>query len=408
MRIVKDLNISWELGETTEIKEIVKAVKKHGDKALREYTARFDGVSLKEFKIDISENIIDQETQDAIKSSAEMVRKFSEKQLAQLKDFEYKPIPGVFLGQRVIPIRRVGIYVPGGFPLVSTLIMCGVPAKVAGVKEIIVCSPPSFNGTIHPTILAAARYLNINEIYAVGGPQAIAAMAYGTKTINKVDKIVGPGSIYVNLAKKEVFGDVGIDFIAGPTEVLIIADEAADPQIIASDLLAQAEHDKNALPILVTTCEKIAKEVNKTIDTQMQELSTKNTAKASIEGGAILLVDDIDDAITAANRIAPEHLELQVKDPENYVDRLTNYGTLFIGELSAVALGDYSSGLNHTLPTNTGARYTGGLSVKDFLKLQTTLRVTEKGFSEIAPVAKKLAEIEGLDGHIKSIEQRRS
>jgi len=391
-----------------EVKRIIDDVRQNGDEALKRYTSRFDGVSLKDLRVDFKIEETEIGEIKAIKTSIDNVKKFAEKQLEHFKNIDYEIAPGVFTGQRVIPIERVGIYVPGGrYPLVSTLIMCAVPAKVAGVGEIVICTPPSYRGTVHPVILAVVGLIGVHEVYAVGGAQAIAAMAYGTETIKKVDKIVGPGNRYINLAKKEVFGAVGIDFIAGPTEILIIADETSNPEIIAADLLAQAEHDVDALPILVTNSTELAERVQKEVKSRVEKLQTKDVAGKTMEkNGVIVLVDSLEDAVTIANRRAPEHLELQVKEPGKYVDKIKNYGTLFIGKLAAVALGDYSSGLNHTLPTNTGARYTGGLSVKDFLKLQTALRVTEKGIKEIGPVAKTLAKIEGLDGHARSIEVR--
>ncbi|MEJ2568843.1 MAG: histidinol dehydrogenase, partial [candidate division WOR-3 bacterium] len=290
---------------------------------------------------------------------------------------------------------------------VSTLLMCAIPAQVAGVTEIAVCSPPTYEGSIHPLILSIAHILEMTEIYKLGGAQAIAALAYGTETVKNVHKIVGPGNKYVQAAKKEVSGTVGIDFIAGQTEIMIIADEIGEAKIIASDLLSQAEHDVEALPILATTSERLAKSVLKEIENQLSSLKTKNIAEQTItKKGIIILLDTIDDGIELANRRGPEHLEVQIKEAEKYKDKFNNYGTLFIGKYSAEALGDFSSGLNHTLPTNTTSKYTGGLSVKDFLKIQTTLKVTEEGLTEIGPSAEKLAEIEGLHAHGESIRKR--
>jgi len=285
--------------------------------------------------------------------------------------------------------------------------MCAVPARVAGVKEVVVCSPPSHRRSIHPAVLIAADVVGVDEIYRVGGAQAIAAMAYGTQTIRKVDKIVGPGNKYVVSAKREVWGVVGIDFLAGPTEIMIIADKTADPKTIAADLLAQAEHDVEAIPILVTTSLELAEEVQKEIELQLRELVTRDTAGASIQrNGMVILVNDMQEAIHVANEKAPEHLSLQVGRPQDHLAELRNYGSLFVGGYSAEALGDYSGGINHTLPTNGCARYTAGLSVKDFIRLQTILEVTKEGLMVIGPTAKTLAEIEGLDGHAKSIAMR--
>ena len=423
--------------EIPVINKILKDVRQNGDDAIKRYTLKFDGVRLSKMRVADSEikdayKKVDPKIVSALKYAAENIRKFARKQSAQFKDFEIETAPGVFAGQKVIPIERVGIYVPGGkFPLASTLLMCAIPANVASVPEIIVCSPPSYTGSIHPAlaripdgtsilgqsrrgkgwvhpaILIASDIAGVNEIYKVGGVQAIGAMAYGTRTIKRVDKIVGPGNKYVASAKKEVFGYVGIDFIAGPSEVIIIADETANPDYIAADLLAQSEHDRDALPILITTSAKLAERVNKAVGLQLQKLKTKDTAKVSISNnGRIIIVNNMDEAINITNKKAPEHLELQVKNPERYTARLRNYGSLFIGKYSPVVLGDYNSGLNHTLPTNTTARYTGGLGVKDFLKIQTTLRVTKDGLPAIGTKAKTIADAEGLDGHAKSIAVR--
>jgi len=426
MRIIRgtDLEESFftykDAEEIAVVREILRDVRQNGDDAVKRYTLKYDGVALEEMRVSVSEvkdayHRVDNKVISSIERAAENIKKFAEKQLVQFEDFEFEIVPGVFTGQKVMPIERVGIYVPGGrFPLVSTLLMCAIPAKVARVSDLAVCSPPSYNGSIprggislgsiHPAILVAADIVGVNEIYKIGGVQAIGAMAYGTQTIKRVDKIVGPGNRYVALAKKEVFGAVGIDFIAGPTEIMIIADETANPEYLAADLLAQAEHDVEALPVLVTTSMELADKVKKALEFQLQELKTRNTARISIDNnGKIILVNDMDEAVNIANKKAPEHLELQVKNPERYIDKFKNYGSLFTGEYSAEVLGDYSSGLNHTLPTNTSARYTAGLSVRDFLKLQTTLGVTKEGLSVIGPVAKTLAETEGLDGHARSI-----
>lgn len=291
--------------------------------------------------------------------------------------------------------------------MLSTLLMGSIPARVAGVKEIAVCSPPTYRQSVHPGILAAADIAGVDHVYGIGGAQAIAALAFGTASVRRVDKIVGPGNKYVAQAKKEVFGIVGIDFMAGPTEVMIIADQRADPEVVAADLLAQAEHDVEAVPILVTPSRKLAHEVQQSVRRRLGTLSTKEVARAAIErNGVIVLVRDLDEAVGIANRKAPEHLELQVDDPSRLVSRLTHYGSLFVGEMAAEALGDYSSGINHTLPTNTAARYTGGLGVREFLKLQTSLSVTEEGLRVIGPLARTLAVAEGLHGHAESIEVR--
>ncbi len=419
MRIIDSakLNESFfeykELADAAAVRTIVSSVIKNRDEAVRYYTTMFDGCTIKEPRIsedeiDAAYARVDKDVAAALRSAADNIKRFSKKQLEQFRDFEFEIVPGVFVGQKVTAIDRVGIYVPGGrFPLVSTLLMCAIPAQVAGVADIVLCSPPRFKESIHPMILAACGMCGIKEAYKIGGVQAIAAMAYGTQTIRKVDKIVGPGNKFVTQAKKEVFGVSGIDFVAGPTEILIIADETAHPDIVAADLLAQAEHDVEAVPVLVTVSRMIAEEVNKEIDLQLSELTTRDTAKESIENnGIIILARNIDEAIDIANKKSPEHLQLHIKNPAQYIDKLVSFGSLFIGEYAAEAFGDYSAGVNHTLPTNTCARYTAGLGVKDFVKLQTTLRVEERGLDKIGPVAKVLASIEGLDGHARSITKR--
>lgn len=402
-----------EIEEIVTVKKIISDVRQNGDHATKKYTEQFDEVQLDSIKVN-KKKITTACTQlnkneiNALKAAAENIRKFAKKQKEGFKNFEYEIQEGVFTGQTIIPIKRVGIYTPGGsYPLPSTVLMCAIPAMVAGVEEIVLCSPPSYNRSIHPAILAAAEICDIKEIYQIGGVQAIAALAYGTETIKSVDKIVGPGNNYVTAAKKEVFGTVGIDFIAGPTELLIIADETAKPEYIAADLLGQAEHDTNAIPILVTESHKLALQVNGEVKKQLTKLKTIDIAQMSIDrNGLIILVDNLEKAIEIANKKAPEHLELQVKEPDKLVDQLKNYGSLFVGSLAAEVLGDYSSGLNHTLPTNTTARYTGGLSVKDFLKIQTTLRIGKNGLDLIGPIAKEIGEMEGLVGHANSVAVR--
>jgi histidinol dehydrogenase len=392
----------------TAVKTVLRAVKEQGDEAVKRYTHAFDGVKLdalavKRDEIERAYEATERRIIAALTAAAETIRRFAERQISQLTDFETEIVPGVFTGQRVVPIENVGVYVPGGrYPLVSTLLMCALPAKAAGVKKIVVCSPPSHTGSIHPQILTAARIAEIDELYSIGGIQAIAAMAYGTETVPRVDTIVGPGNNYVTAAKREVFGTVGIEFLAGPTELVIIADDTADPAVVAADLAAQAEHDEDAVPLLLTSSIECAQRVN----TLLERLAPQSAAKALEHNGAIILVESMDEAVRIANRKAPEHIELQVKNAETLSKQLKNYGSLFIGKNAAEILGDYSSGLNHTLPTNTCARYTGGLSVMDFVKLQTTLRVTDEGLKEIGTTAKVLAEVEGLMGHIRALDLR--
>lgn len=399
-----------------KVRKIISDVVSRGDEAVREYTRLYDRIELKDLRINKSEikkaeRKIGSELKKAIQMAVENLYLFSEKQLEVLKklgELKVEVRPGVIARQRIIPLNRIGIYIPGGrYPLISSLFMAAVPARAAGVKEIAVCSPPGADGNLNPAILYTASVLKIEEIYTVGGAQAVAALAVGTQSIKQVDKIVGPGNVYVTAAKKELYGEVGIDFIAGPTELLIIADRTAKPELVASDLIAQAEHDPMARPWLITDNQKLAETVRTEIMKQLKEIKTSKIAAQSLEEqGLIIIVDRLEEAIELANGIAPEHLALLVKDPDWIVSRLRNYGSLFIGELTTEALGDYSSGLNHILPTNRAARYTGGLSVKDFLKFQTVLEVSKQGLKEIGQAAVCLAEAEGLMGHVASVRRR--
>jgi histidinol dehydrogenase len=402
-----------EIGETIEVQKIIHEVRKRKDQAVKEFTLKFDGVKLEQMKIDKDEikesyGLVNKDLILSIKKTVENLRIFSKKQMEGYKNFTFEIKPGVFVGQRVIPINRAGIYVPGGrYPLISSLIMGAVPAQVAGVSEVMVCSPPCFKDSVHPGILVAAELCGVEEIYKVGGVQAVAAMAYGTPIIQKVNKIVGPGNRYVTAAKKIVFGQVGIDFMAGPTETLIIADKKADPCFVAADLIAQAEHDFHAEPILVTDSDEWADKVIKEIGKGLKKLSNPEVAEISLKNkGLIIIVKNWDEAVELANQKAPEHLQLNLDKAEDLIPKLTNYGSLFVGSYSPVVLADYSCGLNHTLPTNSASKYTGGLSVGDFLKIQTSLQTNKYGFLKVAPAAKCLAEAEGLEGHRNSVSIR--
>jgi histidinol dehydrogenase len=389
-----------------EVNKILNDVKKRGDEAVLDYNIKFDKNSSKCFKISkkqIKEAYlkVDKEILLALKYAIKNITSFAKAQMNQVKDFEFKTNFGV-LSQKVIPISRVGCYVPGGnYPLTSTALMTIIPAKVAGVKKVIVCSPK-----ISPLIIVASDLAGADEIFNIGGVQAIGAMAYGTKQVLKVDKIVGPGNKYVTEAKKEVYGEVGIDFIAGPSEVLIIADEFANPKLIAADLLAQAEHDVNARANLITTSKIMKKKVKLEIKKQLSELKTRVVAEQSIKNSKFILVKNIFEAIKLANEFAPEHLEIQAKVNPQLLDILCNYGSLFLGKNSAESLGDYCLGPNHTLPTNKASRYTGGLSVRDFVKIVTIQKVTKPNKKLIWSVS-KLAEAEGLFAHKKSAELRK-
>ncbi len=397
------------------VHRIISNVKQEGDKALKYYTYLLDKVRIDEFEVKKEEiqrslSSISSDLLTMINQSISNLQSFGAEQRKNLQEFEKEIQPGVYAGQKVIPIERIGIYVPGGrYPLFSSLLMAVIPAKIAGVKELIVCSPPDQQGNIHPMILAAAAVSGVERIFKVGGAQAIAAMAYGTTSIPKVDKIVGPGNTYVNAAKKCVYGDTAIDFIAGPTEILIISDEQANPDFIAADLIAQAEHDITSCTILLTNSMSQADQVEIKLNALLNDPRTNSTAVSSLqENGYIILVNNWEQAVEYANLRAPEHLALFMCEPEIIIPKLKNFGTLFIGEWSTEVFGDYCCGINHILPTSGAARYTGGLSVRDFLKIQTTLRVDKKGFERMAPIAASLAKAEGLICHAASIEVRQS
>jgi len=387
------------------VRDIIKDVQTFGEKAVIKYTEKFDGLNDKPIRLSKSDirnayKSIDNNSLEAIKIAAKRIKSFAIKQKKSLKEFTVKE-KGIILGQQIIPIERVGCYVPGGnYPLVSSALMTVIPAKVADVKEIILCSL-----NISDEVIVAADIADADQIFRIGGAQAIAAMAYGTKSIPKVDKIVGPGNVYVTLAKKEVYGEVGIDFIAGPSELLIIADESANPKWIVADLISQAEHGKDSIINLITTSKELPKRINREVSKQLNNLKTTAIANESLRKGKIITVKSMQDAINLSNQIAPEHLELLIGNPGRIVNKLTNYGSMFIGRYSSVVFGDYMVGPNHTLPTSRAARYTGGLSVLDFLKITTFQQVSRRGVTKLR-AAEILADIEGLEGHKKTARLR--
>ncbi len=393
--------------EGVDVRALITQVKEKGDVAVREMTKKFDDIDVENIEVTKEEIIqayteVDKKVLSSLKKAAKNIEAFAKKQYRSFRNFE-TAISGNKIGQRIIPIQKVGCYVPGGrYPLPSSALMSVIPAKVAGVEEVIVCSPK-----ISAVTIVAADIAGADRIYRIGGVQAIAAMAYGTESISKVDKIVGPGNKYVTAAKKEVYGDVGIDFLAGPSEVFIIADETAIPQILAADLLAQLEHDPSARADLVTTSQKIAEATRSEVERQIELLSTRDVAKQALSNGCIIIVQKMEEAIIFANKRAPEHLELCIKSPEKWIPQLKNYGSLFIGMYSAEVFGDYCSGTNHALPTNGAARYTGGLSVKEFVKVVTYQQMTKQGAQKLIPIAATLATIEGLDAHKKAAEIRK-
>lgn len=405
------------------VQEIVTTVKQQGDPALVDYTLKFDSVELTKFEVQSSElkkaeralQKENPELYNALIRSAHLALEFAKKQAECFTNFEVELAPGLITGQKTIPVERAGVYVPAGrFPLFSSVIMGSMPAKAAGVQELILCSPPCKTSTpstplVDSKILAVASMCGIDRVFAVGGAQAIAAMAFGTHSIPKVDVIVGPGNKYVAAAKKLVYGTVGIDLVAGPTEVLVIADDTAHPSWVAADLLAQAEHDPDASAILLTTSKKLALLVQEEVQSLVQSLPENAAARTSFsKNSAIIICSNNQELIDIANKKAPEHLELAL-DPGEQRDMLEkalyNYGSLFIGHKSAEILGDYTAGLNHTLPTSGSARFTGGLSVRHFLKTVTTLRsnedatANESGYHASLKAAELIAKAEGLLGH---------
>lgn len=398
-----------DVNETVE--NILKDVKKRGDKALFEYTRKFDKVDLKTLEVSEEEiqkafDTIDKELLEVIKYSHDNIKLFHERQVRN--NFIVKKENGVSLGQIINPIEKVGLYVPGGtaaYP--STVLMNAVPAKIAGCKEIIMVTPPTSDGTILPSLLVAAKISGVDRIFKVGGAQSIAALSYGTESIPKVYKIVGPGNIYVAMAKKMVYGEVSIDMIAGPSEVLIIADDSANPVHVAADLLSQAEHDKLAASILVTTSKELAKNVAEQLEIQLKELEREEIARTSIENqGRIIITKTIDEAIKISNEIAPEHLELAVSNPFELLTRVKNAGSIFMGHNTPEPLGDYLAGPNHTLPTSGTAKFSSPLSVDDFIKKSSFIYYSKEGLEEVKDKVIKFAESEGLTAHACSVSKR--
>ena len=392
----------------SSVKEIIDRVKESGDRALSFYSEKFGGAPMDSFRvseedIDMAYSGISQELRGAIEQAAYNIKNF-----ALLQSDTIKPLlatetsRGIFLGHSIIPVDSCCCYVPGGsHPLFSTALMLVIPAKTAGVKRVCAAVPPMAGSRLpHPATLAALKIAGADEVYAVGGAQAVAAFAYGTDSIAPVAMIVGPGNKYVTEAKRQVYGKVGIDFVAGPSEVLVIADENADPAVIAADILAQSEHDVDAAGILITTSKEIAERVSAEVKGQLERLDTVDIAAEAWEkNGIIMIADSLEDAAEAANEIAPEHLEINTADPDRLIPLLRNYGSLFIGEGSAEVFGDYVAGTNHTLPTMGAAKYTGGVSVMTFLKVCTFQRITPEGADLLAPIAEVMAENEGLFAH---------
>ena len=393
------------------VRKILKQIKERGDAALLEYTSRFDqyDLSLEEMKvtqgeIDEARKKVDDKEIDALRRAAENIREFHGRQVQ--RSWEYKK-NGVLLGQSVRPLGTVGIYVPGGkasYP--SSVLMNAIPAKVAGVEKVVMCSPVS-KGKYSPHVLVAAEIAGVDAIFKVGGAQAIGAMAYGTDTIPRVDKIVGPGNIYVALAKRMVFGLVDIDMIAGPSEILIVADDSAHADFIAADLLSQAEHDEQAVPVLVTCSEKLAQEVMKELEKQVGGLNRQSIIKESLgDQCRLFVVESLGEAIKVANDIAPEHLELAVKEPQDCAEQIRNAGAIFLGHYTPEAVGDYLAGPNHVLPTSGTARFSSPLGVYDFIKRTSIMSYSPEALEKAAPLIRILADMEQLDAHANAVDLR--
>ena len=390
--------------------DIIENVRANGDAALREYSEKFDGVKLDDFKVD--QSIIDaawdnlpEDLKHALLVAKKNITEFHSREIEQ--GFVDMDTPGITRGQKVTPLARVGLYVPGGtaaYP--STIMMTALPAKIAGVKEIIMVTPPQKDG-INPAVLGAAKLAGVDAVYQVGGAQGVAALAYGTEQIPKVDKIVGPGNIYVATAKQEVFGQVDIDMIAGPSEIGVIADESANPVHLAADLLSQAEHDPRTRAIMVTNSEKLAQLVSDEVERQLSQLPRESIARPAIENNSyIAVMDSVEDMFTVMNEVAPEHLEIQLPDPMEYMSMVENAGSVFLGRYASEPLGDYVGGTNHVLPTSGTAKFSSPLGVYDFVKRISFTQFSRERLQEVAKDITTLARTEGLEAHARAIEVR--
>ena len=405
-------DIQAEEDVSRAVDEVIAAVRRDGDKALLEYAKRFDGAELtalavSEEEIEAAWNLVDEDFRTTLSMAAENIRRFHEKQIH--RDFVITDTPGVVMGQRYTPIEKVGICVPGtpeAFP--STILMNVIPAVLAGVKEIVVVTPPDENGAISPEALAAAKIAGATKIFKCGGAQAVAALAYGTESVPAVDKIVGPGGIFVATAKRKVFGRVGIDMIAGPSEILVLSDGKSDPRQVASDLLSQAEHDVMASAVLVTDSRALAQQVQTEVEVQLARLPRRQVARRAIDDNSrIIVTESLEKAVEAANIIAPEHLELCVEDPFALLPLVKNAGSIFLGRNTPEAMGDYFAGPNHTLPTSGTARFSSPLSVDDFVKKSSFLYYTREAVSSVADRVADFALREGLYAHAQSVLSRK-
>ncbi len=397
-----------------KVKEIIAQVRKRGDEALLEYTRRFDNLKLtspaelkiSEVEIKKAYKEVSSEEKKVLETAIGRIRNYHRKQLRQ--SWFMNEDEGIVLGQLIRPLQRAGVYVPGGkaaYP--SSVLMNVIPAQVAGVDEIVICSPADLEGNLNPFVLVAADLLGIANIFRIGGAQAIAAMAHGTPTVPQVDKIAGPGNIYVATAKSLVYGEVGIDMVAGPSEILVIADNSAQANFVAADLLSQAEHDELASSILLTPCADLAQAVEKEIKKQLKNLTRREIAESSWkEYGAIVITKNIDEAISIANQIAPEHLELALDKPQEVLDKVRNAGAVFMGHYTPEPIGDYLAGPNHVLPTGGSARFASPLGVDDFIKKTSLIGYSKTALKKQASIAARLARMEGLSAHLNAIKQR--
>ncbi|MBT2600504.1 MULTISPECIES: histidinol dehydrogenase [Oceanobacillus] len=415
--IKKSTNIKTETSVATEqtVKDVIKDIQLNGDEAIHKYEKKFgnnDRTSLRLSEEEIESAIasLTDEQKSLIDNVVERVSNFAKAQLDCLLPLDRDFGDGIRLGHKLIPVETVGTYVPGGrFPLLSSGVMVAAPAKVAGVKRIIACSPANYNGSIHPAIIYGLKQSGVTEIFAIGGAQAIAAMAYGSESVPQVDVISGPGNRFVAEAKRQVFGEVGIDLVAGPSEVVVFADEFSKPDLIAADLLAQAEHDPNARAILIITSKELGENTMLEVEKLLEQFDENSPAHESWNKmGEIIVVDSIQEGIEVCNEFAGEHLHLHLKETEEAVEQIHNYGSLFIGENSSVVFSDKVSGTNHTLPTNRGGRYTGGLWVGSYVKVATFQEITGPGVNTLATHASRQSEMEGLEGHHLSAFKRKA
>ncbi|QQM61825.1 histidinol dehydrogenase [Lactiplantibacillus plantarum] len=399
-----------DLKVESAVREIIANVIKNGDAAVKDYETQFDKVTLTDFKlsqtvIDDAYTNLDPQVKDALLLAKRNITSFHEKEKAT--GFIDAEQSGVLRGQKLMSLNRVGLYVPGGtaaYP--STLLMSALPAKIAGVNEVIMVTPPQVDG-INPAVLAAAKIAGVDAIYQVGGAQAIAALAYGTESIPAVDKIIGPGNIFVATAKKQVFGQVAIDMVAGPSEIGILADDSADPRQLAADLLSQAEHDRRARPILITDSADLAQAVSDNVTSQLKVLPREAIATDAVnEKGFIAVVAKVEEMFDLMNTVAPEHLEVQLKNPTQYLNLIKNAGSVFLGRYASEPLGDYVAGPNHILPTSGTARFSSPLGVYDFVKRTSFIQYTKDALAKEAPAITTLARVEGLEGHARAIESR--